>query len=130
MPSAKGLVPEDHPHFIGSYWGVLRTPYTAEIVESADAYLFAGAIFDEFNSVGFSLLVKMEKAVVVQPDNVVTAYGPKFGCIQKDFLKPLARRLECNTTAYKNYHRIYVLEGLPLQYESDEGLRVNIFFNV
>lgn len=46
----------------------------------------------------------------------------------KDFLKALARRLECNTTAYKNYRRIYVPEGLPLQYESDEGLRVNILF--
>lgn len=129
MPSAKGLVPEDHPHFIGSYWGILSTPFSAEIVESADTHLFAGAIFNEFNSAGFSLLVKMEKAVVVQPQRVVIANGPTFGCIEmKDFLKALARWLECNTTAYKNYRRIYVPEGLPLQYEFDKGLRVNILF--
>ncbi|KAA8517436.1 hypothetical protein F0562_017729 [Nyssa sinensis] len=42
MPSAKGLVPEHHPHFLGTYWGVVSTPFCAEIVESADAYLFAG----------------------------------------------------------------------------------------
>lgn len=27
MPSAKGLVPEDHPHFIGTYWGAVSTAF-------------------------------------------------------------------------------------------------------
>ena len=38
MPSAKGLVPEHHPRFIGTYWGAVSTSLCAEIVESADAY--------------------------------------------------------------------------------------------
>ena len=129
MPSAKGLVPEHHPHFIGTYWGAVSTAFCAEIVESADAYLFAGPIFNDYSSVGYSLLLKKEKAIIVQPDRVVIANGPAFGCIlMKDFLSALAKRLKCNTTAYDNYHRIFVPEGQPLRGAPKEPLRVNVLF--
>ncbi|XP_052186591.1 pyruvate decarboxylase 1-like isoform X2 [Diospyros lotus] len=129
MPSAKGLVPEHHPHFLGTYWGAVSTAFCAEIVESADAYLFAGPIFNDYSSVGYSLLLKKEKAIIVQPDRVVIANGPAFGCVlMKDFLSALASRLKRNTAAYENYHRIYVSEGLPLKSEPGEALRVNVLF--
>ncbi|EXB52385.1 Pyruvate decarboxylase isozyme 2 [Morus notabilis] len=129
MPSAKGLVPEHHPHFIGTYWGAVSTAFCAEIVESADAYLFAGPIFNDYSSVGYSLLLKKEKAIILQPDRVTIANGPAFGCIlMKDFLRALAKRLKRNTTAYENYHRIFVPEGHPLKSEPKEPLRVNIMF--
>ncbi|XP_047316428.1 pyruvate decarboxylase 2 [Impatiens glandulifera] len=129
MPSAKGLVPENHPHFIGTYWGAVSTSFCAEIVESADAYLFAGPIFNDYSSVGYSLLVKKEKAIIVHPDRVVISNGPSFGCIlMKDFLEALAKRLKHNRTAYDNYHRIYVPEGHPLKCEANEPLRVNVLF--
>ncbi|XP_072960299.1 pyruvate decarboxylase 2 [Typha angustifolia] len=129
MPSAKGLVPEDHPRFIGTYWGAISTAFCAEIVESADAYIFAGPIFNDYSSVGYSLLLKKEKAIIVQPDRVVVANGPTFGCIlMKDFLQELAKRLKKNTTAYENYHRIFVPEGHPLECKPKEPLRVNVLF--
>ncbi|CAA3009034.1 pyruvate decarboxylase 1 [Olea europaea subsp. europaea] len=129
MPSAKGLVPEHHPHFIGTYWGAVSTAFCAEIVESADAYLFAGPIFNDYSSVGYSLLLKKEKAIIVQPDRVTIANGPAFGCIlMKDFFVALAKRLKRNMTAYENYHRIYVPEGHPLKSEPKEPLRVNVLF--
>ncbi|CAK9139986.1 unnamed protein product [Ilex paraguariensis] len=129
MPSAKGLVPEHHSHFIGTYWGAVSTAFCAEIVESADAYLFAGPIFNDYSSVGYSLLLKKEKAIIVHPDRVVIGNGPAFGCVlMKDFLKALAKRLKHNPTAYENYHRIYVPEGHPLKCEPKEALRVNVLF--
>ncbi|XP_022642145.1 pyruvate decarboxylase 2 isoform X1 [Vigna radiata var. radiata] len=129
MPSAKGLVPEYHPHFIGTFWGAVSTAFCAEIVESADAYLFAGPIFNDYSSVGYSLLLKKEKAIIVQPDRVVISNGPAFGCIlMKDFLTALAKRLEHNNTAYENYARIFVPDGKPLKAEPGEPLRVNILF--
>ncbi|KAF5727320.1 Thiamine pyrophosphate dependent pyruvate decarboxylase family protein [Tripterygium wilfordii] len=129
MPSAKGLVPEHHSHFIGTYWGAVGTSFCAEIVESADAYIFAGPIFNDYSSVGYSLLLKKEKAIVVQPDRVIVGNGPAFGCVlMKDFLSALAKRLNNNTTAYENYHRIYVPDGVPLKCEPKEPLRVNILF--
>ncbi|KAK2631915.1 hypothetical protein EUGRSUZ_L02272 [Eucalyptus grandis] len=128
MASAKGLVStEHHAHFIGTYWGTVSTAFCAEIVESADAYLFAGPIFNDVSSVGYSLLIKKEKAIIVQPDRVVIGNGPTFGFVEmNDFLKALAKRLNRNTTAYENYHRIYIPEGRPLKRDPKEPLRVNV----
>ncbi|KAL7169605.1 hypothetical protein ACSBR2_034610 [Camellia fascicularis] len=130
MPSAKGLVVENHPHFIGTYWGAVSTAFCAEIVESADAYLFAGPIFNDYSSVGYSLLLKREKAIIVQPEHVVIGNGPAFGCVtMKDFLRALSKRLKRNATAYDNYHRMYVPEGHPLKCEPNKPLKVNVLFH-
>ena len=129
MPSAKGLVPEDHPRFIGTYWGAVSTAFCAEIVESADAYLFAGPIFNDYSSVGYSLLLKREKSVIVQPDRVTVADGPSFGCVlMKDFLRALAKRVKRNATAFENYDRIFVPAGRPVSCGPREALRVNVMF--
>lgn len=129
MPSAKGLVPETLPRFLGTYWGAVSTAFCAEIVESADAYLLAGPIFNDYSSVGYSFLLKKEKAVVVQPDRVTVGNGPTFGCVMmKDFLSAVAGRVRSNTTAYDNYRRIFVPDGQPPQCEAGEPLRVNVLF--
>ncbi|KAG7037001.1 Pyruvate decarboxylase 4, partial [Cucurbita argyrosperma subsp. argyrosperma] len=129
MPSAKGLVPEHHPHFIGTYWGAVSTAFCGEIVESADAYLFAGPIFNDYSSVGYSLLLKKEKAIIVEPDRVKITNGPTFGCVlMKDFLKELAKKVKKNTTAYENYRRIFITDGQPPKCKPNEPLRVNIMF--
>ncbi|XP_008775407.2 pyruvate decarboxylase 2-like [Phoenix dactylifera] len=129
MPSAKGLVPESHPRFIGTYWGSVSTAFCAEMVESADAYLFAGPIFNDYSSVGYSHLIKREKAVIVQPDRVVIGNGLQFGCVlMKDFLRALAKRLKSNTTAYENYCRIFVPSGQPPESGPKEPLRGNVLF--
>ncbi|KAK1677709.1 hypothetical protein QYE76_038557 [Lolium multiflorum] len=129
MPSAKGMVAETLPRFLGTYWGAVSTAFCAEIVESADAYLFAGPIFNDYSSVGYSFLLKKEKAVIVQPDRVTVGNGPAFGCIMmKDFLSALAQRVTKNTTAYENYKRIFVPDGEPPESEPGEPLRVNVLF--
>ncbi|KAL7227526.1 hypothetical protein ACSBR1_022391 [Camellia fascicularis] len=129
MPSAKGLVSENHPYFIGTYLGAVSTAFCAEIMESADAYSFAGPIFNDYSFVGYSLLLKREKAIIVQPKRVVIANGPAFACVtMKDFLRALAKQLKRNTTAYDNYCRIYVPEGHPLECEPNEPLRVNVLY--
>ncbi|CAL5422788.1 unnamed protein product [Camellia sinensis] len=123
-------VAKNHPHFIGTYWGAVSTAFCAEIVESADAYLFVGPIFNDYSSVGYSLLLKREKAIIVQPERVVIGNGPAFGCVMmKDFLRALSKRLKRNATAYDNYHRIYVPEGHPLKCEPNKLLKVNVLFH-
>ncbi|KAL0342814.1 UNVERIFIED_CONTAM: Pyruvate decarboxylase 2 [Sesamum calycinum] len=80
-------------------------------------------------SVGYSLLLKKEKAVIVQPDRVVIGHGPTFGCVlMKDFLKELAKKINKNTAAFENYKRIFVPEGQPRKSEPKEPLRVNVLF--
>ncbi|CAD6239681.1 unnamed protein product [Miscanthus lutarioriparius] len=80
-------------------------------------------------SVGYSLLIRKEKAIIVQPERVVIGHGPAFGCVlMKDFLHALATRLKKNTAAYENFRRICVPPGEPLSSEPGEPLRVNILF--
>jgi len=129
LPSAKGMVSENHPHFIGTYWGVASTSFCAEIVESADAYLFAGPLFNDVVTLGYSLLIKKEKAITVLPNRVIIGNGPTFGNISmKDFFKALTKRLERNATAIENYRRISVPDGFPIQCKPNEALRINVLF--
>nr|BAU70033.1 pyruvate decarboxylase [Rosa hybrid cultivar] len=129
MPSGKGLVPEHHPHFIGTYWGAVSTSFCGEIVESADAYVFVGPIFNDYSSVGYSLLIKKEKAIIVEPNRVTIGNGPSFGWVfMGDFLTALAKKLKKNSTGMENYCRIFVPPGIPLKAQKDEPLRVNVLF--
>ena len=66
----------------------------------------------------------------MQPDRVVIANGPAFGCVlMKDFLQALAKRLNRNSTAYENYQRIFVPDGVPLKCDPQDPLRVNVLFH-
>ncbi|KAH7518672.1 hypothetical protein FEM48_Zijuj09G0195800 [Ziziphus jujuba var. spinosa] len=71
LPSGKGVVPEHHKRFIGTYWEAVSTPLCTEIVESADANLFAGPVFDDYTSVGYSLLLNKEKAGMLSSNTAV-----------------------------------------------------------
>lgn len=129
MPSGKGLVPEHCPSFIGTYWGAVSTSFCGEIVESADAYVFVGPIFNDYSSVGYSLLIKKEKAIIVHPNRVTIGNGPSLGWVfMADFLSALAKKLKKNSTALDNYRRIYVPPGMPLKRAENEPLRVNVLF--
>ncbi|XP_042441366.1 pyruvate decarboxylase 1-like [Zingiber officinale] len=129
LPAAKGLVPEHHPRFIGTYWGALSAPFCAEIVESADAYVFVGPVFDDITTFGFSLPLDMKKSVVVEPERVVVAGGTVFvGVRLKDFLRALQERLRRNTTAYANYCRMFVPVRQPPNCQPGEPLRLNVLF--
>ncbi|CAN1810490.1 Pyruvate decarboxylase 1 [Linum perenne] len=129
MPSAKGLVQEHLPHFIGTYWGAVSTSFCGEIVESADAYVFVGPIFNDYSSVGYSLLIKKEKAIIVQPNRVTIGNGPSFGWVfMNDFLTALAKKLRKNTAAIENHRRIFVPPGMPLKCANGEPLKVNVLF--
>ncbi|CAN1229861.1 Pyruvate decarboxylase 1 [Linum grandiflorum] len=116
MPSGKGLVPEHLTNFIGTYWGAVSTSFCGEIVESADAYVY-------------SLLIKKEKAIIVQPNRVTIGNGPSFGWVfMNDFLAALAKKLKKNTAAIENHKRIFVPHGMPLRCANDEPLKVNVLF--
>ncbi|XP_010279075.1 PREDICTED: pyruvate decarboxylase 1-like [Nelumbo nucifera] len=129
MPSGKGLVPEHHPHFIGTYRGVVSTSFCSEMVESADAYVFIGPTFDDSSSVGYSLLIKKEKAIIIQPKRVTIGNGPSFGWVfMAEFLTALAKKLKKNSAAVENHRQIFVPPTIPLKHNQDEPLGVNIIF--
>jgi pyruvate decarboxylase len=54
MPSAKSFFPEEHAQFIGIYLGSVSSPGCAEVVDSADAVLVAGPLFNDYTTVGWT----------------------------------------------------------------------------
>ncbi|CAN1810488.1 Pyruvate decarboxylase 1 [Linum perenne] len=94
-----------------------------------DAYVFVGPIFNDYSSVGYSLLIKKEKAIIVQPNRVTIGNGPSFGWVfMNDFLTALAKKLRKNTAAIENHRRIFVPPGMPLKCANGEPLKVNVLF--
>nr|XP_024370344.1 pyruvate decarboxylase 1-like [Physcomitrium patens] len=127
MPSAKGQPLESHPHIIGTYWGAVSSPFCLEIVESADAYIFVGKIFNAYSSVGYSSFLKKDHMIVVNPDRVQICGKAEFGCVlMKDFCMELSKRITRNSTSFDNYKRIHVPKGTIPSCGAQDPLRVNV----
>lgn len=68
LPDAKGLFPENHQLYMGTYWGAVSDKYVSEIVESADLYILVGPILNDYNTVGWSSLIDSEKQIIIDLD--------------------------------------------------------------
>lgn len=106
MPDAKGMIDETQKHFIGTYWGSVSSTGCGEIVESSDAYLFAGPRFTDYSTVGYTALID-EKRMIHVGHNFVRLQGQNYSkvCIA-DFFAELAKLLKPNMAAYEAYQRI------------------------
>ncbi|MBV9387747.1 MAG: hypothetical protein JOZ78_15100 [Chroococcidiopsidaceae cyanobacterium CP_BM_ER_R8_30] len=122
MPNAKGMFPETHPQYIGCYWGQVSSPGCAEIIESCDAYLFAGPIFNDYTTVGWSSLVNHEKLIEVQPDRVILAGQEYPQVYMQEFLTALASQIQPNASSFKAFKRIHEQPLPPQALQSEAPL--------
>jgi len=107
MPDAKGLLSERHPNYMGIYWGEISWPGCSEVVEPADATLFAGPNFTDYTTVGRGLGFDAAKAVIVQPNSVRMGDALYSNVRMSDFLKGLCGRLRANDGAVAAYRRLH-----------------------
>lgn len=106
MPNAKGFFPESHPQYIGTYWGPVSSAGCGEIIESADAYLFAGPTFTDYTTVGYTTLIKPGKLIQANPERVKLP-GHTYNNVPLGlFLEKLAGRLTPNPASLTAYERI------------------------
>ena len=106
MPNAKGFLNEAQDNYIGIYWGSVSSPGCASIVESSDAYLFAGPVFNDYTTTGYSLLVVNKKLIEANLDHVIVA-GVTFSHVMlADFLTELSKKVTFNPQSFINYQRI------------------------
>ncbi len=106
MAQGKGLVSENHPNYIGTYWGPVSSPGTAEIVESANIYLFAGPRFTDYTTCGFTTLINPEKTIYAGPDFVRLPNVTYNHVMLKDFLEELSKIINPNNASLTAYKRI------------------------
>lgn len=106
MPQGKGLVSEHHPNYIGTYWGPVSSPGTAEIVESANMYLFAGPRFTDYTTCGFTALISHDKTIYAGPDFVRLPDCTYNHVMLRDFLEGLSKKIKPNNASLVAYNRI------------------------
>jgi len=105
MPDAKGLVPEDHPAFTGTYWGDVGSPNCAEIVESSDCQIFAGPVFNDYTTTGWTTLTPPGKLVHAGPDFLLMEGFDFSGLRLAEFLEVLAGKVKRNDSSLVSYRR-------------------------
>lgn len=117
MPDAKGLFPESHGGFIGTYWGEVSSPNCAPIVESSDCRIFAGPIFTDYTTTGWTALVDDEQSILAGPHSVKIA-GTHFQNVElADFLERLASiapKKDAPRVACARAHEAPALSAAPL----------------
>jgi len=106
MPNAKSFFPETNPQFMGIYWGSASSPGCREVVESSDAYLFAGPIFSDYTTVGFTALIQPSRLVEASPERILVEGQVYHGIVLAEFLTGLASRLNGNPTSLDAYLRV------------------------
>ncbi len=106
MPDAKGFVSEQHPNYIGIYWGPVSSPGCGEIVESSDIYFFIGPNFNDYTTVGHVCNIQPKKLIVIADGFVSVAGSVYTGVYMNEFLHGLTKELKFNDASFKGYQRI------------------------
>lgn len=106
MPNAKGFVNERDPNYMGIYWGPVSDFGVNEIVESADAYLFAGPVFTDYTTTGYSAMIDKRRLVHVDRGKIRLEDATYTGVAMRDFLSGLAEKVNANDASLKGFHRI------------------------
>lgn len=106
MPNAKGFFDEQHPHYMGIYWGPVGSPGCGEIVDSSDLCLFAGPTFTDYTTTGHAALVNPAKVIQAHPNSVVFPDRTYSNVKLAEFLEQLSQKLNPNDASMVAFKRI------------------------
>jgi pyruvate decarboxylase len=106
MPNAKGFFPEDHPQYVGTYWGPVSSPGCEPVVDWADAILAAGPLFTDYTTSGWTAVLPREELIDAQPRHVRLPDAEYTSVELATFLSSLAKKVRPNDTTLAEYHRI------------------------
>src|SRR5262249_794140 len=93
QPAAKGTLPGDHPGLAGIYWGLVSSPGVTALVESADAYLFAGGLLTDYSTTGYSALIDPTRLLLANSDDIRLPGARYTGVNLAEFLAALAEKV-------------------------------------
>ena len=105
QPSAKSFFPENHPQFIGIYWGSVSSQGCEEIVDWSDLVIAAGAVYTDYTTVGWTALPPDEKTVNIEPNRVRIPGYDYNGLKLADFLSDLAKKVNKNNASLASFNR-------------------------
>jgi TPP-dependent 2-oxoacid decarboxylase len=104
-PDAKGIFPEDHPNFLGTYWSEVSSPNCSEIIESSDCQLLVGVQQTDYTTTGWTALYKMNSAINIGIDQVSMPEGVFSQVYMTDFLNALASKASKKEASMQEFRR-------------------------
>jgi TPP-dependent 2-oxoacid decarboxylase len=117
MPDAKGFFPETHPAAMGVYWGPVSSPGCAEVVESADVVLLAGARLTDYTTAGWVALLEPARCIRLERDTVAVGARLFQDAPMAAVLDAVATRVRPNPASLTAYRRI--ADGRPADVDVD-----------
>jgi TPP-dependent 2-oxoacid decarboxylase len=106
MPNAKGFFPENHPQYVGIYWGSVSSPGCQAIVDWADLIVAAGPVFSDYTTVGWRALPPRRRLVSAEPQVVRFPDAEYTGVGLGEFLSDLATKVQANDATLRQYQRL------------------------
>lgn len=94
MAAAKSFFPEEHPQYVGTYWGEISSPGTSAIVDWSDSVVCLGAVFNDYSTVGWTAMPSGPTVLNANKDSVKFDGHHFSGIHLRDFLSCLARKVE------------------------------------
>ncbi|WP_372572363.1 thiamine pyrophosphate-binding protein [Ruegeria jejuensis] len=128
MPNAKSFLSEAHENYMGIYWGPVSTPGCGEIVDAADALLFAGPVFTDYTTTGHQLGFETSKAVIAHPISVQLGETRYSNVRMDEFLEALSGRLTPSDGAVKAFERVRTPRHVPAPGVAETPLTVRQLF--
>ena len=105
MPNAKGFIAETLKEYTGIYWGAISSVGVKEVVESAEAVVYAGPVFTDYTTCGHTMLLNDKRIIRVDPESV-TIDGVTYPDIRmKDFLFALSQVVTFNSTSLHQFNQ-------------------------
>jgi len=105
-PNAKSFFSEEHPSYIGTYWGPVSSPGCGAIVESSDAVLYAGPTFSDYTTAGHATVFDPKNVIIAQPMNVIICDQSYPGVPMRAFLSELAKHVNPNRASLEAFNRV------------------------
>lgn len=105
QPSAKSFFPENHPQFIGIYWGSVSSPGCEELVDWADLIIAAGAVYTDYTTVGWTAQPPDGKTINIEPKRVRSPNSDYNGLNLADFLSALAKQVKKNDFSLVKFNK-------------------------
>ncbi|NCR53404.1 MAG: alpha-keto acid decarboxylase family protein [Microcystis aeruginosa L211-07] len=114
MAAAKSFFPEEHPQYVGTYWGEISSPGTSAIVDWSDGVVCLGAIFNDYSTVGWTAMPSGPTVLNANKDSVKFDGYHFSGIHLRDFLSCLARKVEKRDATMAEFAR-FRSQSVPVE---------------
>lgn len=101
FPTAKTVISEDHPQFIGLYQGTWSRDYVRDIVEKSDCILMLGGFFIDSDTGGFTAKLDLHRLIQANFDHTTVKYHDYKDVMLKDVINQLTKKLPAGKTKTK-----------------------------